>query len=180
MKLACIMIAFFGKSLLYCYILSGALFINKAANINFHPLHVSTTDVSFNAQDNQLEVICTIFTDDFEVALEKQFRTKADLTKPEMHVAMDVFVKNYVNSHLQLKTGTAPLALNYIGYEINREAVNVYLESAKIAAPKKIDAEVSLLQNVYDDQLNIVHMTVAGNRKSAKLDYPAKKVTQTF
>jgi hypothetical protein len=157
------------------------VFYQKPAESKFHPLHVSTTDVSFNAKDSQLEVICTIFTDDFELALEKQFHSKADLvTKPEMHAAMDAFVKNYVTSHLQLKTGTAPLALNYIGYEINREAVNVYLESAKIAAPKKIDAEVSLLQNVYNDQLNIVHMTVAGNRKSAKLDYPAKKVTQTF
>jgi hypothetical protein len=174
------MITFFGKSLLYCYILSGAWLFNRTADTNFHPLHVSTTDISFNAQDNQLEVICTIFTDDFEVALEKQFHTKADLTKPEMHTAMDAFVKNYINSHLQLKTGAAPLALNYIGYEINREAVNVYLESAKIAVPKKIDAEITLLQNVYDDQLNIVHMTVAGSRKSAKLDYPAKKVTQTF
>src|SRR4051812_37514442 len=119
------MTTFFCKSLLYCYIMSGIWGFNKTADINFHPLHVSTTDISFNAQDNQLEVICTIFTDDFEVALEKQFRTKADLTKPDMHAAMDIFVKKYVYSHLQLKTAATPLALNYIGYEINREAVNV-------------------------------------------------------
>ncbi|WP_374949652.1 DUF6702 family protein [Mucilaginibacter sp.] len=174
------MAAFLGKSLLFCYTLLLWPVAFKPATAGFHPLHVSTTDVSFNAQDGQLEVICTIFTDDFEVAIAKQFHTKADLSKPEMHAAMDIFVKNYVNSHLQLKTTSASLPLNYVGYEINREAVNVYLESAKIVAPKKIDAEVSLLQNVYDDQLNIVHMTVAGNRKSAKLDYPAKRVIQTF
>ncbi|MBD1391709.1 DUF6702 family protein [Mucilaginibacter glaciei] len=174
------MSAFLAKSLLYCYIFSSAFFVHKVHRANFHPLHVSTTDVSFNAQDGQMEVICTIFTDDFETALEKQFHTKADLNKADMHKAMDVLVKNYVDSHLQLKTGTAPLALNYLGFEINREAVNVFLESAKMTAPKRIDAEISLLQNVYDDQLNIVHMTVAGNRKSAKLDYPNKKITQVF
>ena len=167
------------KSLLYCYILPG-LFYNNTVKGFFHPLHVSTTDISFNAQDNQLEVICTIFTDDFEAALEKQFHSKADLTKPEMHAAMDVFVKNYINGNLHLKTGAQNLALSYIGFEINREAVNVYLESGKVAVPKKIDAEVSLLQNIYTDQLNIVHMTVNGNRKSTKLDYPSKNISQIF
>jgi hypothetical protein len=173
------MTAFLGKSLLYCYILTGSFFIKKPAETNFHPLHVSTTDVSFNAKDSQLEVICTIFTDDFEMALEKQFHAKADLSKPEMHAAMDALVKNYIISHLQLKT-TAALPLSYIGFEINREAVNVYLETGKIAAPKRIDAQVTLLQSLYGDQLNIVHMTVNGNRKSTRLDAPDKTVTQTF
>ena len=152
----------------------------KPAEVAFHPLHVSTTDVSFNAKDSQLEVICTIFTDDFESAIQKQFNSKADLNRADMHAAMDVLVKNYLNNHLQLKTGVSALPLTYIGFEINREAVNVYLESAKMSSPKKIEAEVSLLQNLYDDQLNIVHMTVNGTRKSTRLDAPEKKVTQTF
>lgn len=174
------MTAFICKPLLYCYILLSSLGVVKPAAGNFHPLHVSTTDISYNAKDGQMEVILTIFTDDFESALEKQFHTKTDLTKPEMHTAMDALVKNYVASHLQVRAGGTASPLSYLGYEINKEAVNVYLESPKVAAPKKIDAEVSLLQNLYDDQLNIVHMTVAGTRKSAKLDCPARKVTQEF
>jgi hypothetical protein len=173
------MTAFLGKPLLYCYILTGLFFYKKPVETKFHPLHVSTTDVSFNAKDGQLEVICTIFTDDFELALEKLYHSKADLAKPEMHAAMDALVKSYINSHLQLKT-TAALPLSYIGFEINREAVNVYLESGKIATPKRIDAQVTLLQSLYNDQLNIVHMTVNGTRKSTRLDAPDKTVTQTF
>ena len=152
----------------------------KPAEVAFHPLHVSTTDVSFNAKDSQLEVICTIFTDDFESAIQKQFNSKADLNRADMHAAMDVLVKNYLNNHLQLKTGVSALPLTYIGFEINREAVNVYLESAKIATPRKIEAEVTLLQNLYQDQLNIVHMTVNGTRKSTRLDAPDKKIIQVF
>lgn len=164
------------RTLLYCYMLMAGPSPAKAV----HPLHVSTTDISYNAQDGQMEVILTIFTDDFESAIQKQFRTKTDLSKPDMHKAMDELVKKYAASHLQLKAGNIPVQLNYLGYEINREAVNVYLESPKIIAPKKIDAEVSLLQNLYDDQLNIVHMTVAGARKSARLDFPERKISQVF
>ena len=174
------MAAFLSKSLLYCYILTGLFLAKKPAGTAMHPLHVSTTDINFNAKDSQVEVICTIFTDDFELAIQKQFNTKTDLTRADMHTAMDMLVKNYVNNHLQLKAGAATLPLMYIGFEINREAVNVYLESAKIATPRKIEAEVTLLQNLYQDQLNIVHMTVNGTRKSTRLDAPDKKIIQVF
>jgi hypothetical protein len=40
--------------------------------------------------------------------------------------------------------------------------------------------QVSLLHNLFDDQINIVHITVNGVRKSEKLDYPEKKVEQVF
>ncbi|TWR30985.1 hypothetical protein FPZ43_00430 [Mucilaginibacter pallidiroseus] len=174
------MAALLSNSLLYCYILTGLLSLTNPAKTTFHPLHVSTTDISLNPKDNQLEITCTIFTDDFESALEKQFHAKADLNRADMHAAMDVMVKNYVNAHLQIKAGGAAVKPNYLGFEINREAVNVYLESAKINTPKNMEAEVSLLQDLYQDQLNIVHMTVNGTRKSTRLDYPAKKAVQNF
>ncbi|OOQ59936.1 DUF6702 family protein [Mucilaginibacter pedocola] len=174
------MAALLGKPLLYCYILLNSFWATKPAPVAFHPLHVSTTDVSYNAKDGQMEVILTIFTDDMESALAKQFNTRTDLTKPDQHAAMDELIKKYVSAHLQLKTGGAALPLNYLGYEINKEAINVYLESAKITAPKKIDADVTLLRNLYDDQLNIVHMTVGGVRKSGRLDPPDRKIAQEF
>ncbi len=174
------MTAFLGKSILYCYILLGPLVTGKPAPANFHPLHVSTTDISYNNADKQMEVVCTIFTDDFELALQKEFHTKIDLNRADMHKAMDALVKNYISSRLQLKANAASLPLNYLGYEISNATVNAYLESPKITTPKTIDAQVSLLQSLYADQLNIVHMTVNGTRKSTRLDAPDKQVTQTF
>jgi len=169
------------KSLLFCYLLvftvSPKSTVHKTAA---HPLHVSTSDVSYNAQDGKLEVICTIFTDDFESALSKQYQIKTDLIKPDMHKAMDELVKKYIAANLHIKAGDADAPLTYVGYEINREAANVYLESAKITLPKKIEARVSILHNLYTDQLSIVHMTVSGTRKSGKLEYPAQVISQNF
>jgi hypothetical protein len=158
----------------------GAVPSTKLPEIPRHPIHVSTTNISFNKQDHKLEVICTIFTDDFEAVLVKQYGKKTDLTKAELHAAMDMLVKSYLASHLQIKVGSAVLPLNYIGFEINKEATDVYLESDEINEVKKIGVEVSLLHNLFDDQINIVHITVNGIRKSEKLDYPDTKVSQNF
>ncbi|WP_428329831.1 DUF6702 family protein [Mucilaginibacter sp.] len=172
--------ALISKPLLYCYIIGNALLPAKHAVKAFHPIHVSTTNIEYNKQDSKLEVICTIFTDDFEAALVKQYHSKTDLNKADMHAAMDALVKKYVAEHLQIKAGTV-VSLNYLGFEINREATDIYLESAdKLPAVKKVDVDVSLLHNLFDDQINIVHITVNGVRKSEKLDYPDKRVSQVF
>jgi hypothetical protein len=163
------------KPLLYCYIIFG-----QALPAKPHPIHVSTANIEYNKQDNKLEVICTIFTDDFEAALVKQYNKKTDLNKADMHAAMDVLVKSYILSHLQIKTGADALKLNYVGFEINREATDIYFESDKTPAFKKIDVDDSLLHNLFDDQINIVHITINGVRKSGKLDYPDRKLSQEF
>ncbi len=169
------------KPLLYCYISLGGLRPALIAEKGFHPIHVSTTNIEYNKTDNKLEVICTVYTDDFEAALEKQNHTKIDLTKAEMHTAMDALVKSYVAGNLHIKANDAASKLSYLGYEINKEAVDIYLESDKTPPPvKKVAVEVSLLQNLFDDQINIVHIIVNGVRKSEKLDYPDKKVEQVF
>ena len=146
----------------------------------FHPLHVSTTELNYNAQDGKFEVSCTMFVDDFELALQKQFNAKTDLQKPAMHTAMDALVKNYLHDHLQIVNGNVATPLNYLGFEINKEAVNVYLESEKSPVPKKVSVEVSLLHNIFTDQINIVHISVGGVRKSGKIEYPDKKIEQVF
>src|ERR1700749_2996990 len=125
--------AFIYKPLLYCYIPLIFISSGKPAGKAFHPIHVSTTNIEYNKNDSKLEVICTIFTDDFEAALAKQYHTKIDLNRADMHAAMEVLVKKYIASYLQVKTGAAPLNLTYIGFEINKEATDVYLESDKIA-----------------------------------------------
>lgn len=172
--------AFIFKPLLYCYIPLLLIPGEKPVSKAFHPIHVSTTNIEYNKTDSKLEVICTLFTDDFEAALAKQFHTKIDLNRADMHTAMDALVKKYIASNLQVKTGASPVNLSYIGFEINKEATDVYFESDKVAAVKKVGADVSLLHNLFDDQINIVHIIVNGVRKSEKLDYPEKHVEQAF
>jgi hypothetical protein len=145
-----------------------------------HPIHVSTSNIEYNNKDNKLEVICTLFTDDFEAILAKQFHVKTDLNNEDMHKDMDALVKKYLDEHLQIKTGVAPLKLNYLGFEINREATDVYFESDKIPVFKKIDINDSILYDLFDDQMSIVHVILNGVRKSEKLNYPATKLSQEF
>jgi len=145
-----------------------------------HPFHVSTTEINHNASDKTLEISCKVFTDDFESALAKQYHTKADLSAMNMKAAMDTLVKKYINNHLILNSEGKTLVMKYLGFEKENEAVYAYLQVDNISALKKIEITDSILYDLYDDQISIIHVIVSGNRKSTKLDYPATKAGFEF
>jgi ABC-type sugar transport system substrate-binding protein len=145
-----------------------------------HPFHVSVVEIEHNAADKTLEISCKIFTDDFEKILVKNYNTKVDLINPPDHKAMDTLVKKYLRSHLFINADGKPVNFSYLGFEHESEAVYGYFQVDNIASVKKIDITNSLMHDMFDDQVNLMHVIVGGNRKSMKLDYPGKTASFTF
>jgi hypothetical protein len=145
-----------------------------------HPLHVSTTEINHNAIDKILEISCHIFTDDFETVLSKQFNTRADLSSANLKTQMDTLVKKYIKSRLQIKADDKTTVMQYVGFEKEDQAIYAYFEVDNVASVKKIDVTDTILHDLYDDQISIIHVLINGNRKSTKLDYPAKQASFSF
>lgn len=145
-----------------------------------HPLHVSTTEINFNAKEKSLEISCRIFTDDFEAALSKQFKVKTDLSKPAMHKAMDELVKKYLIANLQYKINGKNLTATYIGFEKDIEATNIYLEINNISSLQRLSLTNSILYDFFDDQMNILHVENLGTRKSVRANYPTRELNVAF
>lgn len=161
--------------------LSGGLSGAPADSAARHPLFVSVTEMNYNAADKNLEISCKVFTDDFEKTLANVYHTKVDLTTPANKSEADKLVKAYITSHLLLKLDNKAVTLGYVGYEKENDAVWSYFEVKNTATPpKKIDVVNSLLYESYDKQMNLMHVTVGGNRKSTRLNYPDKEASFQF
>ena len=145
-----------------------------------HPFHVSVTEINHNAADKTLEVSCKIFTDDFEKTLAKKYNTKVDLGKQELHAAMDTLIKKYINSAIVIRPQGRTTAYSYLGFELDKEATYCYFEIPNVPAASKIDVVNTILYDLFDDQMNIMHVTVKGSRKSDKLNYPSKEISFSF
>lgn len=137
-----------------------------------HPFHVSVIEINHNATDKTLEISCKIFTDDFEKVLAKNYNAKVDLTNPPNKAAMDSLVKKYLFSHVALKVNGRPVNLVYVGFETDREASYGYIEVDNVPAVSALSVNTNLMFDQFDDQMNIMHVTVGGNRKSTKLNFP--------
>lgn len=176
----------FSFSLLTVFLITGTSIEEppvKLANSvmrDFHPFHVSVTEINHNAADKTLEVTCKIFTDDFEGVLAKNYKAKVDLINPPNKAAMDTLVKKYIISHLAVKANGKPVKFSYLGFEHDKEAVFAYLEVENVQTVSAFTINNNLMYDFFDDQVNIIHVFVGGNRKSTRLSYPDTEATVNF
>lgn len=156
-------------------------FNSPAVNDAVHPLHVSVTEVNHNTTDKTLEISCKLFTDDFEKILGLTYKTKVDLINPADRPAMEKLVNDYIHKHLQIKVDGKPVAFNFIGYEKDNDAIYSYYQVDNISSMKQLGLVNNILHEMFTDQINLIHTTVAGaNRKSTKLNYPDKEASFSY
>ena len=145
-----------------------------------HPFHVSVVEINHNPADSVMEISCKIFTDDFERILVKNYKSKVDLINPPDRKATDKLVYDYIKTHLLVKADDKSQTLSYLGFERDNDAIYVYVEITKIPAVKKVEVSTTLMYDLFDDQTNLVHVMVGGNRKTTKLEYPSKQASFQF
>ncbi|HEX7902656.1 MAG TPA: DUF6702 family protein [Chitinophagaceae bacterium] len=148
--------------------------------LGLHPFHVSVLEINHNATDKTLEISCKIFTDDFEKVLAKNYNTKVDLINPPNKAAMDTLVRKYLFSHLSIKANGKPVSFSYIGFEDDKEAAYGYIEVENVPSVAKLDIATNMMYDMFEDQVNIMHVIVNGNRKSTKLNFPETETTLSF
>lgn len=145
-----------------------------------HPYHVGSVEISYNSRSKTFEITGRFFLDDLENGLSKKYGKPFHFNDVKYKAQINEALKNYSAEYLKLKTDNEFLKINYVGYEEDSESVNIYLESEKVENPKKVEVAVSFLYNLFDDQINLVHIIVNGNRKSEKLTYPNRYLFQQF
>jgi hypothetical protein len=147
---------------------------------DFHPYFVSVTEINHNATDKTLEISCKLFTDDFEKALADKYKMKVDLSAPKDKKTTNRIITEYIKNHLSIKADGKVVNFNYVGFEKEDEAVFSYFQIDNITSVKRIDITNSILYEEHDTQINIMHVSVGGNRKSTKLDYPNTQAVFNF
>ncbi len=145
-----------------------------------HPFYVSVSEIHENAKEKILEITCKIFTDDFEKDLRKDFKTHVDLLNKADKPAMDQLVDKYIKTHLRISVDNKPCLLSYVGYEQDEEAVECYFQVNDIRVNKTVAVNDNILFDYKPEQVNIVHVTVRGTRKSTQLVNPDSSVSFDF
>ncbi len=145
-----------------------------------HPIFVSVTQIDHNASDKTLEISCKIFTDDFEQTLRQQNNTKVDLLDTADKQAMNALVNNYIQKHLQVTVDDKKVTMQFLGYEQKEDGIISYFQVNGIATVNKITITDNILYESKPQQMQIIHVTVKGKRKSSRLNNPEETVSFLF
>ena len=172
--------------LLYRWLLIIPALLGKPAHTPFpavpvtHPLYVSVTEITHNASEKTLEISCKIFADDFEKALNTAGK-KIDLFNPKDRNEADKLITEYIKKHLSIKLDGKAVTFSFVGFEREEDALWSYFQVTNITTPpKKLEVMDNILYDLYDKEINLIHISISGSRKSTKLDYPEANAVIEF
>lgn len=141
----------------------------------FHPFYISLTEIRYNPENQSLEIAQKIFWDDLEVALAKIYETKVDFMNPNRRESLEEMVKSYVLDQNEIIVNDQKLSIDYLGFEIEEEAVWVYMEALKVPSPSKVQIRNEVLIQHFEGQQNIVNFYKNQKPKSLIL-YKGKEI----
>lgn len=144
--------------------------------LNLHPIHVSITEINYNEKQKSLEISCQIFMDDFAEILERIHQTKIDFTNLKNKETTETLIANYLSKNLIISNLKKNFALNYIGFEIEKDLVWVYAEVLKVKKIKQIKIQNTLLLDLFKDQNNMLHFKYFEQKKN----YPFRVGNESF
>lgn len=161
------------------YFMSVAVVLLSAFSL--HPIHVSVCDIEYDEERQALEVVQRIFLDDLEKAIRAQEgKPQLDITRPEGDKTTDEMVGKYLKDHFHITVNGKEESYNYLGHEIEADALYAYVEIEKVKKLKSVKVFSSILTDIYDDQVNLVHVKVSGKIRSMKLTERDKSDVLTY
>jgi len=137
-----------------------------------HPFYVSVTEINHNEKQQTLEISCKIFLDDMEKTLEKQTKTPVELTKPKDLKKAQQMVGEYFKKHLLLKVDGKPVTMDFVGFEAEGASLWTYMQVNAVTGVHKIEITNTILYEMYDSQISIMHVQAGGNKKSTRINKP--------
>jgi hypothetical protein len=148
--------------------------------LSLHPLHISVTEIQMDEKEKELEITMRVFTDDLETALRQALnQPELDILEPKNGLTVDQMMETYLKKHFNVKLDDKLQVAKLIGHEQDADAFIFYIGISNVKKWKTISVLNSALTASFEDQSNLVHVTVRDETKSLRLtrDTPADKLT---
>lgn len=135
-----------------------------------HPLHVSVTEIEMKEEPREMQITMRIFIDDIEAAIRKERNEpELDITKPTGGLSTDELIKTYLAPRFALELDGKTSTVKYLGNETQGDVFYLYLLVSDVPQWKSITVHNTIIMDVYDDQSNIVNVSVKDEVRSLRL-----------
>ena len=132
-----------------------------------HKYYVSTCDMYYKPNQQQLQLVVRVFTDDFSAALskyaKKEIKLDPDNASKEI---LDSLLGDYFKTHFVVYGLPETTTFSFVGWEYMQDQTHVYASFDKLPNMKVLEWSNAFLIADFPDQKNIVTLTVGTHKKS--------------
>jgi hypothetical protein len=147
---------------------------------SFHPLHISVSEIEYAENEKMLKIMIRIFVDDFEQTMGKRLNNPdLDIRRLENGLTVDKLAGEYVKEHFKISLDGKIQNTVFLGHEEESEAFIFYVEVKNVRKWNTIQISADMMTEMFEDQSNIVHVSINDKIKSLRLtkDTPTDKLT---
>ena len=145
-----------------------------------HDVFSSFTRIDWNTSDNSIELVIEIQAHELEAKISAIRNEQLTFLDPTHYNTLETATAGYVPKHIQLSVNGQHIMLDYLGMEIERQLVRIYMESTLKEAPKSINFTNSMLLDDLPGQTNSVLVVVNGTKKGADITADSGPAIFTF
>lgn len=153
------------KSLLLILIFTG---LSLGALNALHKFYVGMTTIDLSRDGNSLECTIKLFRDDLELALAEKEGQKVLFPIGVANANYANLIDSYVDERFLISSGNKKLERTFVGAEVEEEMVWIYIEYKKPL--KEFILKNTCLMEMFEDQVNIVHLKQGDNVQSELLN----------
>lgn len=130
---------------------------------SMHPVHVTVTNMDFNAKQRSFDISIKIFADDVEGAIQKKQNVSLFLGKSNENKEADKYLEEYIRNNFNLSINSDKFAerkLKMVRKEMSEGAAWLYFTYSISGKIKTLQVQNSLLNDYYPDMTNLVIIKV--------------------
>lgn len=132
-----------------------------------HEFYLSTTNVRWVPEKQQLQLTSRFFLEDVEALMQKEVNAKTQFSPDSSEEEIDAFVARFYQKNIHVKFDGISQEITYLGREYQDDLLVIY---AEVNTTKKefqqIEINASFLLDFLPTQQNIFHISSPKNKKS--------------
>lgn len=141
-----------------------------SSSSSLHDYYVSSTEIVFVEDKQQLQVTTRVLIDDLEAYFNAQTKDKIQL-QPDLETAkIDSLVHVFFKNNFNLFFDKKEVAINYIGRQYKEDQILIYAEATEVYSPLSFEIHNTILIPFRTGQQNIVHLKTTNSKKSFLMD----------
>ncbi|MEN8120235.1 MAG: DUF6702 family protein [Bacteroidota bacterium] len=126
---------------------------------NFHPVHVSFTNLEYVKDKKQFQILFKIFADDFDLVLKKKYNVFLNLENGEKPDGYEKIVTKYILEHFKIVIDNKDFTeskLKFLHLELKEKAVWLHYIYKFKGQSNSFELRNSLMTDLYYDQTNLL------------------------
>lgn len=137
-----------------------------------HPFYMSVTEIEYKAPENELQIACKLFADDFEDVLKAENGKTIVIFDEAQKTTNATLINKYLQQHFKLTIDGTIGVYKMVGFEKEEDAVWVYLIVKDVLKFKKLTVWSDVFYQYRAGQINILHFKNKEKTTSFRLNMP--------